>query len=272
MRDIKVMEKTSAKIRKRILDMIYRAQSGHIGGSFSCVEALVCLYFDQIRLNSNEGYRDMFILSKGHAAPALYAVLCEKGFLPEEELNNLRKLGSMCQGHPDMHKNEFIDASTGSLGQGLSVAAGIALGAKMKKRDMFIYVLLGDGELNEGQNYEAMMFCAHNKLDNLIAMVDNNKFQLDGPTEEIMPVQPIEEKFRAFNWNVLQVDGHKVSQILEAIDCMKKQEGKPGVIILNTVKGKGISFMENQVKYHGTPPNDEEYEIAIEELRAGGYE
>jgi len=262
--NLKELKKIAAKTRKRILEMIFNSQSGHIGGSLSSVEAIVSLYFNVMNLQGSN--RDRFILSKGHGVPALYAVLVEKNWMDEKELLTLRRLGSKLQGHPDMKTNPYIDMSSGSLGQGLSVGVGMALGAKLQKSPAKVYTLVGDGELEEGQNYEAMMFASHHKLNNLIALVDNNGLQLDGPTKEILALEPLEKRFEAFGWKIEVCDGHNFVEIINALNRLKNNESGPGVVILNTIKGKGISFMENKVKYHGAPPNEEEYLRALKEL------
>ncbi len=260
------------KMRIDIIEMIAESKSGHPGGSLSCVDILTVLYFDKMFIDPAEKEntdRDRLVLSKGHAAPALYAVLAEKGFFDRSELKTLRKYHSMLQGHPDIHSTPGVDMAAGSLGQGLSAANGIAIAGKLDNKDYKVYVILGDGELQEGQNWEAAMSAAHYKLDNVIAFVDNNGLQIDGSNEEVMNIYPIDEKFRAFNWNVLNIDGHDMAQIKNAIDEAKKANGKPTVIIAKTVKGKGVSFMENQVKWHGSAPNSEEKDRAVAELKGG---
>lgn len=272
--DIQELKKVANELRVLTLKAIYNAQSGHIGGSFSCAEIITVLYFYKLRIDPKNPYwedRDRFILSKGHAAPILYAALAKKGFFSEEELiNNLRKIGSKFQGHPDMRKAPGVEMTTGSLGQGLSVAVGIALGAKyIDKKSYKVYVLLGDGEIEEGQIWEALMCANKYRLDNLICICDRNKVQLDGFTEDIMPLEPLKLKIEAFGWEVLEIDGHNIEAIIKALDFADIVKDKPIFIIANTIKGKGVSFMENTYKWHGKPPNKEEYEKALEELFKG---
>ena len=249
----------SKEVRKNILLQIYSAQSGHPGGALSCADILVALYFDLI----NEG--DKVILSKGHASAALYAVLAEKGFFPKEELSTFRKLNSNLQGHPSLLKTNGVDASSGSLGQGLSVANGMALSFKMDKKESVVYCILGDGEIQEGQVWEAAMTASHYNLNNVIAFLDYNKLQIDGSNDEVMCVAPVKEKFEAFGWFVQEIDGHSFTEIIDAVSSTKKQN-KPSMIIANTIKGKGVSFMENQCSWHGKAPNAEEYENALKEV------
>jgi len=267
---IKSLSDTAKKLRVQVLTMIYKAQSGHPGGSLSSIDILTCLYFHHMRIKpedpSWEG-RDRFVLSKGHAAPALYAVLAELGCFPKKNLSTLRQIGSILQGHPDMRKTPGIEMSTGSLGNGLSVGIGMALGARLVRKNYHVYALIGDGEVNEGEIWEAAMAANKYKLDNLTAICDFNRVQLDGPIEEIMPLDPLPEKWKAFNWNVAEIDGHNMEEILDALDNAKQAKGKPTMIIAHTVKGKGISFMEGKFQWHGKAPNKEEYEIALQELR-----
>ncbi len=267
--DVLSLKKIAAKIRREILYMIYNAQSGHPGSSLSCADILTTLYFGHMRLYDNPKHpdRDRFILSKGHACPALYATLIEKGYLPREARDTLRMINSMLQGHPDMNKAAGVDMTTGSLGQGLSVGVGMALAAKLDKKDYITYVLLGDGELNEGQIWEAIMSAVKYKLSNLCIIVDLNGLQIDGTTEEVMPMSPIKEKFDAFGVNVIEVDGHDHAALLNAFGQVKVDSDRPTCILAHTIKGKGVSFMENQCDWHGKPPNDKEYAIAMEELR-----
>ncbi len=256
-------------IRRHIINMIHAAGSGHPGGSLSAADIVTTLYFREMRLDPEHpdwSDRDRFVLSKGHAAPVLYAALAERGYFPVEDLMTLRKLGSPLQGHPDMKKLPGVEMSTGSLGQGLSAANGMALAAKLDGRDYRVYVLLGDGELQEGQVWEAAMAAAHYGLDNLTAFVDFNGLQIDGPVTEVMSPLPLSEKWRAFGWEVIEIDGHDVEQIIEAVAKAKNVKGKPTVIIAETVKGKGVSFMEAQVDWHGTAPKDDQKEQAIAEL------
>jgi transketolase len=257
------------KIRKHVINMIYEAGSGHPGGSLSCVDTLTTLYFHAMRHNPLEPEwtdRDRFILSKGHAAPALYAILAEAGYFPVEELLSLRKMGSMLQGHPDS-KVPGVEVSSGSLGQGLSIASGVALAGKLDKNGYRVYTLLGDGECDEGQVWEAAMLAAHYKLDNLTAIVDRNGLQIDGLTEKIMCLEPIAGKWRAFGWHVIEIDGNKIEEITAALDDAKSIRGKPTAIIAHTFKGKGISFMEWINAFHGRALNKEEMEKALEELK-----
>jgi len=268
-RDINKLKEIAVEVRKNIIKMLTESQSGHPGGSLSAVEILTSLYFSEMRVdpkNPKWEDRDRFILSKGHAAPVLYAVLAEKGFFDKSELMTLRKINSNLQGHPSIKNTPGVDMSTGSLGQGLSVANGMALAAKLDNKDYRVYILLGDGELEEGQVWEAAMTAAHYKLDNVTAFVDFNGLQIDGPCTQVMNVTPIAEKFRAFGWNVIEIDGHDYNQIFDAIDKAKATKGMPTVIVAKTVKGKGVSFMENQVGWHGTAPNKEQCEQALQEL------
>ena len=268
---VKRLRKIALQIRKDVLLMTTRAGSGHPGGSLSCAEIIACLYFHHLRYdpeNPKWEDRDRFILSKGHSCPAVYAALSMVGFFPRKELWTLRKIGSILQGHPDMKKTPGIEASTGSLGQGLSIGIGMALAARLDRRNYRVYVLLGDGELDEGQVWEAAMAAAHYKLDNLTAIVDYNKIQLDGPVNYIMSLEPLADKWRAFGWHVIEIDGHDVKQVLDALDAAEEVEGRPTVIIAHTVKGKGVSFMEHQVKYHGKALTEEELERALRELEA----
>ncbi|MGL5314464.1 MAG: transketolase [Peptostreptococcaceae bacterium] len=265
----KQLEKHAINIRKNIVEMITESKSGHPGGSLSAVEILTYLYFKEMNINENNldsKKRDYFVLSKGHAAPVLYATLSERGFIPQEELMTLRKIGSRLQGHPDSKKIKAIDVSTGSLGQGISNAVGLALGAKLDNSDSRVYTLLGDGELQEGLVWEAAMSAAHYKLDNLVAFVDYNTLQIDGKNEDVMNIKPLDNKFESFGWNVIIIDGHGFSQIEKALETTKNIKNKPTVIIANTVKGKGVSFMEHNAGWHGTAPNSEQRELAIKEL------
>lgn len=254
--DIKEMAK---EVRKDILLEVYSAQSGHPGGSLSCADILTAIYFDLIR----EG--DKVVLSKGHASPALYAVLAEKGFFPKEDLKDFRKLGSHLQGHPSSQSTNGVDVSSGSLGQGLSIANGMALAFQLDQKDNYVYVILGDGEIQEGQVWEAAMSASHYHLHNVIAFLDYNQLQIDGRNEEVMTVAPVAEKWEAFGWFVQTIDGHDFDAIHMAVGNAKLQ-AKPSIIIANTIKGKGVPFMENQVKWHGKAPNQEEYEQALESL------
>lgn len=266
------LKKISKNIRINIIKSVSSAKSGHPGGSLSVADILTVLYFDKMNINPENPKwedRDRLILSKGHVAPALYATLAEKGYFSKEELLKLRKTGAMLQGHPDMKSTPGVDMSTGSLGQGLSAANGMALTAKLDKKDYKIYAILGDGEVQEGQIWEAAMSSAHYKLDNIIAILDYNGLQIDGSNDEVMGISPIDEKFAAFGWNVMKIDGHDIEAIGNAVDEAKKSEGKPTVIIAKTVKGKGVSFMENNADWHGTAPNEEQTKKALAELEGG---
>ncbi|WP_276798112.1 transketolase [Fusobacterium gonidiaformans] len=269
MKDLKSLESIAKNIRRSIVSMICEAKSGHPGGSLSIVDILTALYYDEMNIDPTkpkmEG-RDRFVLSKGHAAPALYAVLAEKGYFPKEELMTLRKFGSHLQGHPDMKKVPGVEISTGSLGQGLSVANGMALNAKIFKEDYRVYVMIGDGELQEGQIWEAAMTAAHYKLDNICAFVDSNNLQIDGNVDAVMGVEPLDKKWEAFGWNVLSIDGHNFEEIFAALEAAKACKGKPTLILAKTVKGKGVSFMENVCGFHGTAPTAEERDKALAEL------
>lgn len=265
----KQLQSHAINIRKNIVTMITESKSGHPGGSLSGVEILTYLYFKEMNINKDNldsKERDYFILSKGHAAPVLYATLSEAGFIQEKELMTLRKLGSKLQGHPDSKKIKAIDVSTGSLGQGISNAVGVAIGAKIDNANSTIYTLLGDGELQEGLVWEALMSAAHYKLDNLVAFVDYNKLQIDGNNEDVMGIKPLDKKFESFGWNVITIDGHDFKQIEKALQSVKEIEQKPTVIIANTVKGKGVSFMENNAGWHGSAPSIEQRDLALNEL------
>ena len=269
MSDSKMLATKANEMRKHIVRMIGQAKSGHPGGSLSCADLLAVLYFDEMNVDpSNPTWedRDRFILSKGHACPALYAALAMKGYFPEEELMTLREFGSRLQGHPYSGKCPGVDVSTGSLGQGLSIANGIALGAKINKKDYRTYVLLGDGEIEEGQVWEAAMSAAHYKLDNLTAFVDYNHLQIDGTIEDVIGNVNLQAKWEAFGWNVITADGHDVDAIKAAIALAKSVKDKPTMVILNTHKGHGVSFMEDQVGWHGKAPSAEEVAQALKEL------
>jgi transketolase len=261
----------AVKIRKYGLEAIQAANSGHIGGSFSIAEILAVLYFDKMRIDTKNPRmpgRDRFVLSKGHCTPAAYAALAMRGFFPLEDLKTFRRIDSYLSGHIEMKHIPGVDMSAGSLGQGLSVAVGMALAGKLDKLDYKVYAITGDGEMQEGQIWEASMAAGHYKLDNLRLFVDNNRLQLDGPVEKIMSIYPLEDKFLAFGWNVLTIDGHDVGQISGALEDADKLEGKPTAIIAKTVKGKGVSVFENNVKFHGGRPSPEEYVKAYGELDA----
>ena len=248
------------EIRKDILLQIYEAQSGHPGGALSCADILTAIFFEE---KQNE---DKVILSKGHASAALYAVLAEHGDISKDELKTFRKYGSRLQGHPSSYSLDKVDVSSGSLGQGLSIANGIALANKLNKKEDKVYVILGDGEIAEGQIWEAAMFASHQHLNNLIAFLDYNNAQIDGTNDEVMKSRPLDKKFKAFGWNVQEIDGHDFNQIIDAIENAKKSK-KPNMIIANTIKGKGVSFMEGKVSWHGKAPNEEQYKQAMEELK-----
>ncbi len=270
---LETLKLRARQVRDRILRMVYAANSGHCGGSLSAADIVTALYFHIMRINPQDPNwpdRDRFILSKGHSCPVVYAALALKGYFPEEELSTLRAIDSRLQGHPDMRKTPGLDATTGSLGQGLSLGVGMALGAKIGGKGYRVYVLMGDGEVNEGQVWEAAACAAKYRLDNLIGIVDVNGLQNDGPTDEIMPMQPLAEKWRAFGWNVLEIDGHDMEQIVNALESAKdSNQGKPTVIIARTVKGKGVSFMENVVEWHSGAPTDAELEQALAEIWSG---
>lgn len=268
-RNIEQLQCVAKEVRKDIITMLTESASGHPGGSLSAVEILTTLYFHEMKVdvnNQKDLNRDRFVLSKGHAAPVLYSVLAEKGFFAKDELMKLRKTGAILQGHPNMNYVPGVDMSTGSLGQGISAAVGMALAGKLDKKDYRVYALLGDGELQEGQVWEAAMSAGHYKLDNLTAFVDHNGLQIDGRTCDVMTVDPVEDKFKAFGWNVLSIDGHDFNAIIDAIEVAKNFKGKPTMIVCKTVKGKGVSFMEDQAGWHGSAPNKEQCEIALKEI------
>ena len=267
--DIQEIKLKILSLKKDILKMVYQAQSGHLGGSLSCTSIIYLLYSKIMRIDrSNPAWeeRDRFILSKGHAAPALYAVLSEIGFIDREQLFTLREFGSPLQGHPVKNANFGIEITTGSLGMGLSIGVGCALASRMDGKEKNIYVLLGDGELNEGAIWEAAMAASHYKLDNLIGIIDRNGIQIDGSTEQIMTLEPLVEKWKAFGWEVIEVDGSNINEILQGFERAKDVLRKPTMVISYLIKGSDISFMEHTKKYHGRPPNKEEFESAIEEL------
>lgn len=266
--DIKELKKISRDIRIEIVKMLASAGSGHTGGSLSMVEILVGLYFYKFKCDPTKplcNTRDIFVLSKGHGCPALYAVLARMNFFSKEELSTLRKVGTRLQGHPQMGL-PGIEISSGSLGQGLSIANGFCLGARLNKDPKRIYCLMGDGELDEGQVWEAALTSAHYKLDNLCAIVDYNKFQIDGRVEDVKGLEPLNAKWKAFGWEVFEIDGHNVKEVMDAYDKAEKIKGKPSMVLAHTVKGKGVSFFENKNKYHGVAPNKDELEKAIREL------
>lgn len=267
--EVAKLEGYAKSIRSSIVSMVTEAQSGHPGGSLSAADILTTLYFSEMNVdaeNPQDPNRDRFVLSKGHAAPVLYATLAEKGFFPKEELLTLRKIDSRLQGHPSMKNLPGIDMSTGSLGQGLSAAAGMALAARLDGSDRRVYTILGDGELEEGMVWEGAMFAAHYKLDNLTAFIDFNGLQIDGPVAEVLSPLPIPEKWQAFNWNVIVIDGHNISEIYDAIQTAKTVKGKPTMIVANTVKGKGVCEMENIADWHGKAPTQAQCELFLAQL------
>ena len=266
---IKELQKIAYKIRRDAIDAVYSAASGHPGGSLSIAEILAYLYFEEMNIdpkNPRDPDRDRFVLSKGHAAPGLYAALAERGYFPVEELKTLRQIDSVLQGHPDMKHIPGVDMSTGSLGLGISAACGMALAAKQMKQDWRVWTIVGDGESEEGQVWEAAMFAAHYKLDNLCAFVDWNGLQIDGAVKDVMNPTPLDEKFKAFGWHVIMIDAHDLAAIDAAVKEAKATKGQPTAIIAKSVKGKGVSYMENAVNWHGAAPNQEQYEIAVKEL------
>ena len=265
--------KTANEIRKGIVSSVHSAKAGHPGGSLSAADIFTYLYFEELRIDPKEpkkADRDRFVLSKGHTAPGLYSALAERGYFPKEDLLTLRHVGSYLQGHPDMKHIPGVDMSSGSLGQGISAAVGMAIAGKMDDADYRVYTLLGDGEIQEGQVWEASMLAASHKLDNLVVIVDNNNLQIDGTIEEVNSPYPIDKKFEAFNFHVIKIDGNDFDQIDAAFKEAKTVKGQPTAIIAKTVKVKGVSFMENQVGWHGKAPNDEEYKVAMEELEKAG--
>ena len=267
--DVKELEKIANEIRKGIIEQVYNAQSGHPGGALSCADILTVLYFNQMNINEKEpkdALRDRFVLSKGHCVAALYACLAQKGFINKEELKTFRKIDSKLQGHPDMNKVDGVDISSGSLGQGLSIANGMAIASKMNHDGYRVYCLLGDGEIEEGEIWEAAMTASKYNLDNLCAILDYNHLQIDGAIEKVKGLDNIEGKFKSFGFNTIVVDGHNISQLIDAFQTAKMTKGKPTIIIAKTIKGKGVSFMENKVEWHGKAPNEEEYEQAMKEL------
>ena len=266
------LEKMANEIRKDIVTAVHSAKSGHPGGSLSSADIFTYLYFEEMNVdpaNPKWEDRDRFVLSKGHVAPGLYSTLAEKGYFPKEDLKTLRHTGSYLQGHPDMHI-PGIDMSSGSLGQGVSVAVGMAAAGKYDKKDYRVYTLTGDGEIQEGQIWEAAMWAGHRKLDNLVVIVDNNNLQIDGSVEDVCSPYPIDKKFEAFNFHVINIDGNDFDQIRAAFKEARETKGMPTAIIAKTVKGKGVSFMENAAGWHGKAPNDEEYEIAMADLEKAG--
>jgi transketolase len=273
---IKDLEKKTKLFRREILEMTFKAGSGHPGGSMSAIDIITALYYYKMQVdpkNPKWKNRDRFVLSKGHVCPALYTVLAELGFFPKEALWTLRQPGSILQGHPDMNQTPGVEMSTGSLGQGLSVGCGMALAAKLDKKDYKVYCMLGDGEVQEGNIWEGAMFAAHEKLDNLIAILDRNRLQIDGFTEDVISLEPLAKKWESFGWNVLEIkDGNDMRAILMALDKATEMKGKPTIIIAHTIKGKGVSFMENKVGYHGRALKPDEMELARKELDIPGFE
>ena len=269
--EIKALQIAACKVRMGVIEGTHGAKAGHPGGSLSAADMFTYLYFKEMNIDpkdpKNEN-RDRFVLSKGHTAPGLYATLANRGFFPVEDLPTLRHIDSYLQGHPNMNTVPGVDMSTGSLGQGISVAAGMALGAKHQGKSYRVYTLLGDGEIQEGQVWEACMLSAHYKLDNLCVIVDNNGLQIDGPVDKVMSPYPIDEKLKAFGFHVEVIDGHDFNQIEAALNTAKTVKGQPTAILMKTTKGKGVSFMEGQASWHGKAPNDEEYAIAMNELKA----
>ncbi len=267
------LKKTANEVRKNIVTAVYHAHSGHPGGSLSAADILTYLYFEEMNIdpkNPKKADRDRFVLSKGHAAPGWYSVLAERGYFDKEELKGLRHVGCFLQGHPDMKHTPGVDMSSGSLGQGISAAVGMALAGKMDNAPYRVYTLLGDGEIQEGQVWEAAMLAANHKLDNLVVIVDNNNLQIDGTVEDVNSPYPIDEKFKAFKFHVININGNDFQDIERAFQEAREHSGQPTAIIAKTVKGKGVSFMENQVGWHGKAPNEEEYQIAMKDLEKAG--
>ncbi len=266
---ISELETIARRVRAHAVTMIYKAGSGHPGGSLSAVDILVALYFHLMKHDPKRPdwlERDRFVLSKGHAAPALYAILAEAGYIPVGELESLRKLGSRLQGHPCMRKTPGVEMSTGSLGHGLAAGNGMALAAKLDRKLYRIYVVCGDGEMDVGETWEAAMLASHYKLDNITAYIDRNKLQLDGPTEKIMSLEPLADKWKAFGWHVIEINGHSMKEIIDATNEARTIKGRPTAIICHTIKGKGVSFMEGSLHFHGKAPDDDEYKQAMKEL------
>lgn len=267
------LQKKANEVRKGIVTSVHSAKAGHPGGSLSAADIFTYLYFEEMNIdpeNPKMEDRDRFVLSKGHTAPGLYAVLANRGYFPVEDLKTLRKIGSYLQGHPDMKHIPGVDMSSGSLGQGISAAVGMALSAKMRERDYRVYTLLGDGEIQEGQVWEAAMFAGHRKLDNLVVIVDNNGLQIDGRIDDVCSPYPIDEKFAAFQFHVINVDAHDFDDLRKAFREARETKGVPTAIIAHSTKGKGVSFMENQASWHGTAPNDEQYAVAMADLERIG--
>lgn len=266
------LDNKAREVRRDIVTMVHRANSGHVGGSLGATEIVVALYYHLMKHRPDDPQwddRDRFILSKGHCTPVIYAVLADCGYFPKEDLKTFRRPGSHLQGHPAQHKTPGIDASTGTLGLGISTGVGMALGAKLKKKNHYYYILCGDGEIQEGQVWEAAMFANKYKLDNIIAFVDRNYLQTDGNSEKVMPLDPLKPKWESFGWEVFEIDGNDFTQIIQTVEEARNIKGKPTMIIANTVKGKGVSFMENEASWHGTPPGKEDFDKAIKELTYG---
>lgn len=269
--NVEALKKIAVEVRKGIIETVYNAKSGHPGGALSCADILTVLYFNQMNVDEkkpNDPNRDRLVLSKGHACPALYSVLAQKGYFDKELLKTFRKIGSDLQGHPDMKKVPGVDMTTGSLGQGLSAAVGMAIASKMDKAGCKVYCIVGDGEIEEGQVWEALTAANKNKLDNLCVILDNNNLQIDGEIEKVGGMNNLTERFQSFGFNVINVDGHNIDNLIDAFTTAKQTKGKPSVIIAKTIKGKGVSFMENQAGWHGKAPSEEEYNLAIEELNS----
>lgn len=270
---VRELQINATHVRKMALEAVHSAGAGHPGGSLSLADYLTYLYMVEMNVNPQDAKnpdRDRFVLSKGHCSPALYGVLAEAGFIPKEDIKGFRSIDSYLQGHPDMKKINGVDMSTGSLGQGISAACGMALAGKLDGKDYRVYTALGDGEIEEGQVWEAAMFAGAKKLDNLVVIVDNNGLQIDGKIEDVNSPYPIDEKFKAFNFHVINIDGHDFGQIAEAFEEARGTKGCPTAIIMKTIKGKGVSYMENQAGWHGKAPNEEEYKIAMEDLEKAG--
>lgn len=270
---IEELQQKARKVREDIIEEVYSAQSGHPGGSLSVADILTVLYFREMNIqpeNPDWEERDRFVLSKGHCSPALYSCLANRGFFPVEDLKSFRNINSYLQGHPDKNKVPGVDMTTGSLGQGLSAANGMAIAGKVDQKDYRVYCVLGDGEIEEGQIWEAAMAASQYKLDNLCVIVDNNNLQIDGTIEEVMSSYPIDEKFRSFGFQVINIDGHDIEEIIKAFEVAKNIKGRPTCIIAKTTKGKGITYMENQAGWHGKAPNEEQYQQAMKEMRQEG--
>jgi transketolase len=270
--DVGELKSISKRIRIKILHMLTKAGSGHTGGSLSAADIATAIYFSKMKFdpeNPKWEERDRFIMSKGHAAPLIYAIMAAAGYFPKETIDTLRDIESPLQGHPCCKKLPGIEVSTGSLGQGLSVANGMALGLRLNNNPARVYCIMGDGEIQEGQIWEAAMTAAHYNIDNICAVVDNNELQIDGPVEEVMGIQPVHDKWEAFGWHTISIDGHDMEEILRALDEAENTKGKPTVIIANTTKGKGVSFFENKVEYHGAAPSQDEFERAVKEIKNG---